>query len=213
METLIPFISLVLLASPTYWFYIRSVGLRKGVITVLLLSIFALCIETIALKTGFPYGEFAYKESLDTSVTGGIPWPVLFAWPPLVIGAAAIANRIATTLWRRILIVVILLVTYDTIFDPLAVKVGFWAFKENGFYYGVPLSNFLGWIFTSFLSAVLFYVINTSSKLSIKSSFTYIFHIALWTLGAFYFQLYIPLFISLFLLVTAIYYRSSRRLG
>ena len=37
------------------------------------------------------------------------------------------------------------LVAWDVGLDPLMVTQGFWAF-ERGVYYGVPLSNFVGWL-------------------------------------------------------------------
>ena len=41
---------------------------------------------------------------------------------------------------------VVLVVVCDLVLDPAAVSLGFWAWDEPGWYYGVPLVNFLGWV-------------------------------------------------------------------
>lgn len=32
--------------------------------------------------------------------------------------------------------------------------IGFWPYQAAGRYYGVPVSNFVGWIFTGFITVV-----------------------------------------------------------
>jgi putative membrane protein len=38
--------------------------------------------------------------------------------------------------------------------DPGAVAVGFWAYADGGVYYGVPLSNFAGWVLSGTVALV-----------------------------------------------------------
>jgi putative membrane protein len=39
-----------------------------------------------------------------------------------------------------------LVLVVDLVLDPAAVALGFWAYDGGGVYYGVPLSNFGGWV-------------------------------------------------------------------
>jgi putative membrane protein len=43
----------------------------------------------------------------------------------------------------------------DGVLDPGAVSLGFWIWPEGGPYYGVPPSNFAGWLFSGILAAAL----------------------------------------------------------
>ena len=39
--------------------------------------------------------------------------------------------------------------------DSAAVALKFWVYESKGFFYGVPLMNFLGWIFSGLLSSII----------------------------------------------------------
>jgi putative membrane protein len=43
----------------------------------------------------------------------------------------------------------------DTVLDPGATSLGFWVWPEGGVYYGVPPSNFAGWLLSGTLAATL----------------------------------------------------------
>ncbi len=133
------------------------------------LGIFAIAIETIVVETGFPYRRFSYGEKIGGKIFGAVPWTVPFAWTPLLLAAFALAwrwSRRATqsTQTRRaqgknsiaVIIGSALLVTaLDGVLDPGAVAQGFWQYQNPGSYYGVPLSNFAGWLLSGALGALI----------------------------------------------------------
>ena len=43
----------------------------------------------------------------------------------------------------------------DGVLDPGAVALGLWVWPEGGAYYGVPLTNYAGWLLSSALAAAL----------------------------------------------------------
>jgi putative membrane protein len=43
----------------------------------------------------------------------------------------------------------------DGVLDPGAASLRFWVWPEGGAYYGVPLSNYAGWLFSGALAAAL----------------------------------------------------------
>jgi putative membrane protein len=44
----------------------------------------------------------------------------------------------------------------DLVLDPGAVALGFWAYDGGGAYYGVPWSNYLGWVLSATVAVGLF---------------------------------------------------------
>lgn len=138
--------AVLLFAWPTYNWMIKWLGVRRGVAVLSIFGVFALVLESVAIKTGFPYGRFTYNETLGTMVFGLTPWTVAFAWPPLVFGTYAVATRLTYRAFMQVLAAVALLVAVDIVLDPGSVALGFWRYDSGGFFYQVPLSNFLGWV-------------------------------------------------------------------
>lgn len=157
-------LNVVLFAVPAFWATRWWLGWRDAFLLWAILGMAALAIETSAIITGFPYGHFGYSELLGFKLLGYTPWTVALAWTPLVIGAYSVAaGLIATQLSVvsyqlsavRIVLTAVLLVMFDVVLDPGAVKLGFWQYADTGGFYGVPLSNFLGWLLSGALGAVV----------------------------------------------------------
>lgn len=132
-------------AWPAFIGLMRLAGSR-GLLAIVLLSSFALGIESLAIYTGFPYGRFFYEDGIGPKAFGLAPIAVFFGWSPLVIGAYALAIRY----FRRFPVVATaaILVCADLVIDPGAYLLRIWIWEEPGVYYGVPFSNFLGWALT-----------------------------------------------------------------
>jgi bisanhydrobacterioruberin hydratase len=46
-------------------------------------------------------------------------------------------------------------VAIDLVLDPAAVNLGLWGWENPGFYYGVPLINFFGWLVSGAIGALI----------------------------------------------------------
>jgi putative membrane protein len=138
-------IAILLFGTPVIIFAVRWLGRRRGLLIVAILGIYALIFETIAVKTGWPYGTFAYSGLLGPKLFDAVPATVLIAWTPLVLGILAVLQTIKP-LWLQALLATLGLVVIDMVLDPAAVHIGFWSWNTPGLYYGVPLINFAGWI-------------------------------------------------------------------
>jgi putative membrane protein len=61
--------------------------------------------------------------------------------------------------WRlarfRLPATVAVVLAIDLVLDPAAVALGLWQYSAAGVYYGVPLSNFAGWILSASVATVL----------------------------------------------------------
>ncbi|MFC5278509.1 bisanhydrobacterioruberin hydratase [Halorubrum rubrum] len=111
-------------------------------------------IEGVGVATGWPYGSFEYAIDLGPML-GGVPLALPVFFIPLVVNAYLLCLLLlggrASNAAVRLLAVSATVVAMDVVLDPGAVAVGFWRFGEGGAFYGVPLSNYAGWV----LSAVV----------------------------------------------------------
>lgn len=206
-------INVILFAAPAFWATKMWLGLRDAILLFVILGVLALGIETSAIITGFPYGHFGYSDLLGYRLFGYTPWTVFLAWTPLVLAAYAIAASVVKNSIVRILITAVTLVIFDLVLDPGAVKIGFWRYEGGGFFYGVPLSNFLGWIFSGVIAAVVIEVFIAIRKpllrvpaQLISSGFFIVFF---WTAVAFFSALYWPLLIGIAVLIALTIFYSK----
>ena len=148
-------INVVLLAIPAIWASVRWLGRRDAIILFAAIGVLGLGIETFALVTGFPYGSFTYSAAVGYRLFGLTPWTVAFAWTPLVLAAYAIAARSFGSRTLRIISITLILLAFDLVLDAGSVRLGFWRYENGGAFYGVPVSNFLGWLLSGAIAAAV----------------------------------------------------------
>jgi putative membrane protein len=148
------YVSTFLIALPSVIALFLYLGPRRAMLSLLALSIFAYAIESFGAATGLPYGHFYYGDALGPTLAGLVPYLLPLSYVPLVIGSVAAA-------WggrSRLLHVTrsaLLLVWMDAVLDPGAASLGFWVWPEGGIYYGVPLSNYAGWLLSGAAATTL----------------------------------------------------------
>ncbi|MDP8208746.1 MAG: carotenoid biosynthesis protein [Candidatus Electryonea clarkiae] len=115
-------------------------------------------IEIIGIKTGFPYGKYRYTEKAGAVIPGGVPLTVILMWWGLLYVAFNTAIALTNILHignPDILIIIITAIAvtlWDLTGDPVAVNAGLWTWEKPGRYYGIPATNFAGWLFTSIIA-------------------------------------------------------------
>jgi uncharacterized membrane protein len=116
--------------------------------------------ENLSIMTGFPFGWYHYSDAIG---------PKLFL-VPLLIGPAYFGmGYLSWTLARAILgdedtrlagllwfatptIASFIMVSWDLTIDPMMSTInGSWVWHNGGSYFGVPVSNFLGWYLTVYV--------------------------------------------------------------
>ena len=132
---------------------------RRAAAGLVLLSLFAYAVEFVGVTTGWPYGAFAYTADLGPTIGGVVPLALPLLYLPLVLdsyllGLALLGRRAGSRL-ARIATGVAALLLVDLTLDPGAVAVGFWAYDAGGLYYGVPLSNYAGWLLSGTVAVLL----------------------------------------------------------
>jgi putative membrane protein len=123
----------------------------RAVVALLAVVVYTYAIEFVGLRTGWPYGDFVYGLDLGPAV-GGVPITLPLFFVPLVVDGLLLSILVLGGWARRralrlpIAIGFVLLI--DLILDPAAVAVGFWSYADGG-YYGVPPSNYAGWLLSA----------------------------------------------------------------
>ena len=129
---------------------------RRAVGWIAVLIAYTYAIEMIGVATGWPYGTFEYTVSLGPMI-GGVPVALPVFFIPLVMNAYLLCLLLlgprASNGWLRLLTVIPTVVAMDVVLDPGAVALGFWDFG-GGAFYGVPLSNYAGWVLSATVAVV-----------------------------------------------------------
>ncbi len=185
-------IAIVLLALPAYYALIRAYKWR-AVYAIGALSVFAVFIETVGIYTGFPYGGFHY-ETLGFKLFGLTPWTVFFAFTPLVLGAVYYAKRM--TQKYMFIATVALLVYIDLLLDPVAAAIGFWSWHTPGMYYGIPFTNYLGWIFSGIIATGI-YMLFLGNNTTHGQEISFYLSTWLWTGASAYLGMWIPFLLGI----------------
>ncbi|MGB7203658.1 MAG: isopentenyl-diphosphate Delta-isomerase [Pyrinomonadaceae bacterium] len=199
-------VNVVLFAIPAFWAARWWLGWKDSILLFLVLGVLALVIETSAIITGFPYGHFGYSQLLGYKLFGYVPWTIFLAWTPLVIAAYAIAARLFDYVIVRILSTAVLLVVFDLVLDPGAVKLGFWRYDGGGEFYGVPFTNFVGWLISGAVAAVVLEIFVRAKRPLLRAPAQLIssafFVIFFWTAITFFSAMVAPALIGVVVLVS-----------
>jgi putative membrane protein len=138
---------------------------RKAAVGLLFLTLYAYAIEYVGTTTGLPYGPFVYGVDLGPMLLDKVPFGLPIFFFPLVVNAyllmlLLLGDRAEVTV-VRLLSVVATVLLMDFVLDPGAVALGFWRYElgaavvdiwpynASGDFYGVPWSNYAGWVLSA----------------------------------------------------------------
>jgi uncharacterized membrane protein len=143
----------------------RRYGWGGILIFVAICLVVSNALENLSILTGFPFGHYHYTDRLG---------PKLFL-VPLLIGPAYISTGYLAWVLGNVLvgdvrrgasrftlvatpfIAAFAMVAWDVCLDPtLSTILKFWIWEQGGGYFGVPLTNYLGWYLTVFIFFQLF---------------------------------------------------------
>jgi putative membrane protein len=165
---------------------VPHVGWRRTMTFTMAGYLIAFASEWLSINTGFPYGWYYYLDTTSSRElwVAGVPFfdslsyvflaycsyaTALFILSPLKSWRWNLAT-LETRSIRRSLSALVLgafLQTFlDIVVDPVALQGRRWflgqiyGYRENGIHFGVPLSNYWGWLLTSFCLVAAFQVID-----------------------------------------------------
>ena len=109
--------------------------------------VFALIVESVGVKTGWPFGTYEYDPSLGHTIAG-VPYVVPFAWVMMAHPVLVAARRVAGN-WV-FLYGGFAMAAWDLFLDPQMVAANRWRWTFDGAHVPyqpeIPLSNTFGWL-------------------------------------------------------------------
>jgi len=132
----------------------KSWATVKTVRVSMLVFLLGWAAEAIGSHTGYPFGDYAYTETLQPQILG-VPLLVPLAWMMMLPPAWGVASAISSRFQQRwqstffIATSAAAMTAWDLFLDPQMVTWGLWAWVSPGRYFGIPWSNFLGWLLVS----------------------------------------------------------------
>lgn len=108
--------------------------------------------EIVGVHTGIPFGDYKYTETLGWMIAN-VPVVMVAAWFVLLSYAWVLAGMLIADIGRARLLAALLMVVFDFDIDPVAIgPMRLWEWHEDGWYYGIPLENFIGWFIVSYIA-------------------------------------------------------------
>lgn len=149
-----------------------TVGWRKTAAVAVIAVAMSLIAELVGTSVGLPFGDYAYSGLLGYRILGLVPFPIPVSWFYMLVACLVIVERLvprAAAPWSLAAGAGLLMVAWDVSMDPAMVNTGHWqwssgemfqtlpgwaqAFFTRDAFYGMPLSNWLGWFITATLIA------------------------------------------------------------
>ena len=134
----------------------KSWGTAKTVRISALVFLLGWTAEAVGSHTGYPFGDYAYTQALQPQILG-VPLLIPLAWmmmlPPAWGVATAISSRFEQR-WQTAVFIILsaaAMTAWDLFLDPQMVAWGLWAWASPAGYFGIPWSNYLGWLLVSAL--------------------------------------------------------------
>ncbi|WP_423223116.1 carotenoid biosynthesis protein [Candidatus Amarolinea aalborgensis] len=143
-------ISVLLQLSAVIAILVDAWGWGRVLRVAVVVAALAWAAEALGAATGFPFGAYRYTAALQPQLAQVqllVPLAWLMLLPPAwaaaqaIVGSArplrfALASALAFTAW-------------DLLLDPHMVSWGFWVWAAPSGYFGIPWTNFLGWLLVS----------------------------------------------------------------
>lgn len=133
----------------------------------------AFAFEALSIATGFPFGSFTHDG----------PGLQILGVPPTVPIVYVVAGYVAWSIARLVIVgdqpgsltgparvvvppvAALVLAGYDAVIDPTGATVeGRWSFADPSGLFGVPLTNFLGWVVTGWVAFQLFALLGPPAR-------------------------------------------------
>jgi len=164
---------------------LKTLGKRDLVVFIILAYVISFLAEMAGVHYGLIFGSsYRYNVKLGVKI-GGVPISIPGTWMTITYLSFSTVNLIVKPSMRRKMedryLIILLLgilaaidgiatTAWDLIMDPLSGSsiindvyhksvLDLWVWTEGGGYFGVPISNFIGWCLVSFTICIIFRII------------------------------------------------------
>ncbi|MCL5068993.1 MAG: carotenoid biosynthesis protein, partial [Thaumarchaeota archaeon] len=147
---------------------IYELGLKKGVLFLVVTSITGFLAEILGTTTGFPFGNYYYTDFLGPKVFG-VPEVVPLVWFVIAYLTFSVARNVfKQNLKNGILLLAPLsafgAVAWDFMVDPMFSSYGYWVWTGQFLPLpeldGIPITNFVGWFLVVTLMLLIYLILS-----------------------------------------------------
>jgi putative membrane protein len=121
------------------------------------LSIFLLGIA--AINTGVIFGTYIYGNTMPTKVAE-IPLIMPFYWAMIILSAYGFLSKVFPQRNIRALFAALIFLALDFLIEPVASKLGYWAWESKI----IPYHNYLSWFFISLIFAQILAIMKIHAR-------------------------------------------------
>lgn len=108
--------------------------------------VIGITVELIGVHTSYLFGSYYYGNSLGWKWYG-VPVIIGLNWGILTVTSAAVIHRLQFNKHIEAILSAILMVVFDYILEPVAIKLDYWQWTEGE----IPVFNFICWMGVSYL--------------------------------------------------------------
>ena len=140
---------------------VLSYGWKDALALLAICVVITFAMENLGVATGLPFGHYHFEVGSNLPHVGAIPVIVgplwfgmgYFSWivAGALLGGEARPNRkFELVAWP--IVAAFVMTQWDVVMDPPESTISkAWIWHDGGAHFGVPLSNYLGWLLTSWL--------------------------------------------------------------
>lgn len=113
--------------------------------------VIGISVELIGVHTSYLFGSYFYGNSLGWKWYG-VPLIIGLNWGILIVTSSAIIHRFQLNKHVEAILAAILMVLFDYILEPVAIKLDYWHWTEGQ----IPVYNFICWMGVSYLLQLIY---------------------------------------------------------
>lgn len=169
-------------------------GTGRAIAVALVASLVALSSELGGTNIGLPFGPYHYTEMLGYRIMGDVPYPIPISWYYMLYGSLAICARLLVSgdsnksRWKWALVAGAFLTAWDVAMEVQMTNVTpvHWGWDlqtvpawvpswlVTPFFYGMPISNWIGWYVTGVIvSRLMLAIVAPSVWIRTVAPFTF----------------------------------------
>ena len=165
--------TVVLGAVAGFAFLASCIGITRTWMVFAAAFVLSLGAELTGTATGLPFGVYGYTDQLGYKIIGLVPFNIPTSWFYMLVASLGICGRFLApkddhvSKWWWSLVGGLVLTAWDVSMDPAMVKTTHWVWSVpdlsqassfariigTPFFFGMPLTNWLGWLLTGVLVA------------------------------------------------------------
>jgi uncharacterized membrane protein len=137
-------------------------GWKNAAVLLAICLAITFTMENVGVATGFPFGRYHFEVGSNLMHVGAIPIIVGPLWFGMGYFAWIVAGTLLGGAHRRLrgkielivlpIVAAFVMTQWDVVMDPPEATISkVWIWHDGGAHFGVPVSNYLGWLLTSWM--------------------------------------------------------------